>query len=155
MDPTMNTARRVLLGLAIVATAGFLSAFCAGAIEGGSLNAQLEMVRACTGSCVMPCQGSASAHANVSGTTHGKGQHGCEVVALDCSYHSCSVTQASPLTLDVPRYVATRDIRGLAEIIPAEQLVYVPERGVLQVVADCGSVIAQLPVSAAEMRALE
>lgn len=103
------------------------------------------MREACTGACSESCISSLE-HKNEAGTTHGLGQHGCSNTGLTCSYHSCSVSALDP-TIDLMRMVANDDLEALSSTLTGQNLVYVAERGVLQVVADCGTVLAQAPIS--------
>ena len=76
---------------------------------------------------------------------YGLGRHGC-IAELDCAYHACAVTGV-PSTLELERLLEDSDLDELLRIVPARNLAYVAERGVVQVLADCGSVIAQLPAT--------
>lgn len=39
--------------------------------------------------------------------------------------------------------VASDDLLGLRALLPDENFVYVPERGAVQIVADCGEAVAR------------
>ena len=72
--------------------------------------------------------------------------HPCEDNGLSCTFHSCSVS--SGLTLEsISRMVASNDVIALKAALSEENLKYVAGREALQVVADCGSILAQAPLS--------
>ncbi|MBK7905436.1 MAG: hypothetical protein IPJ78_02640 [Gemmatimonadetes bacterium] len=120
-----------------------------------TLQAQLEASRfeVCTAKCNL-CAGDAGHEVNAASQdgTHGRGNHSCVVDALTCAYHTCAVSSIDPV-VDIYRMVAEDDVAGLRSVLHDDNVRYVPERGVVQLLADCGAVLAQLPIS--EVRAAE
>jgi hypothetical protein len=85
---------------------------------------------------------------------HKLGNHECEMTGLTCSYHDCGVSRGPSLDA-IHRMVATEDLVGLREHLSDENLRYVESREALQIVADCGSIMAQLPLSRREAAELD
>ena len=114
-----------------------------------------SMKRACDATCDTECLLS-SEHRVASGggnATKGYGTHGCSASSLTCDYHSCNQTSIDP-GVDLYRMVAGGDIREVVGSVGEMNREYVPERQVLQILSDCGNVVAQLPVASTEARAL-
>lgn len=83
----------------------------------------------------------------------GAGNHDCWANNLACDYHDCNVAHGPPVEA-IYRMVASESLLELRASLPERNLTYVEERGALQVIADCGSIIAQLPLSRREADAL-
>jgi hypothetical protein len=149
---------RSLLGATLVfAVAAAVSAFSRLPESMPAVHEELVSLSAlaCNSSC-KTCWFTSEHKNEGGGSTHGLGQHSCFEVALACDYHSCSVSAAPP-KIDLERMVAESKLDELMDVVPRQNLSFVPERGVVQLLADCGTVIAQLPLppAAAATRATE
>lgn len=135
--------------LALLTMVVTLTAFTEAGNRVPSSDEQLSVLAssACTAGCDETCLISTEHKSQTGGTTHGRGFHGCESLGTTCEYHNCKVTAVQP-EVDVRSLVADGDIDALRRVLTPSNLIYVPERGVLQVVADCGTVLSQLPVGA-------
>ncbi|MBX3173480.1 MAG: hypothetical protein KF709_03665 [Gemmatimonadaceae bacterium] len=112
-------------------------------------------IRDCLATCSsLPC-GTTVEHQNVTGGPggFGLGRHSCYEVELGCDYHACAVTGAPPKA-DLEGLIERSNLDELLRVVPRQNVAYVPERGVVQLMADCGSVIAQLPATPAAMALL-
>ncbi len=122
-----------------------------------SLDSQLEEMRRI---CVAKCKNciSQSIHevnAVEEGGTHGRGNHSCSTTGEDCSYHTCAASALGAEVDVIRRLVAKGDVEGLRRMLPADQVVLVSEREVVQVLAECGSVVAQFPMSTSTASTVE
>ena len=87
---------------------------------------------------------------NHGGDKNSKGsEHSCGDTGYTCATgHGCGIS-AAPSAPNLLRMVANGDLTGLRALLPDQNFVYVPERGAVQIVADCGVTVAQLPIAAA------
>lgn len=145
----MQVARSFVGAAAVLFVATVASAFTRPPAATARMHDELISLAsmACNSSCKQ-CLITSEHKNEAGGTTHGLGQHACFEVALQCEYHTCTVSAAPP-KLDLERMVADSRLEDLIESVPRKNLEFVPERGVVQLLADCGTVIAQLPATAA------
>lgn len=147
---------RIALVLAVVVGAlGAVTAFTSPPSSTTAAHDELVAAasRDCAATCTYTCFISIE-HKNLTGGPggYGLGRHGC-FDQLDCDYHSCSVGAAPPKS-ELDRVMEEDGLEALLHLVPRRNVEYVAERGVVQLLADCGSVIAQLPVTPAAMAVL-
>jgi hypothetical protein len=126
----------------------------------GIVGAARESAPAVDGACTFECYVEicpAYAHqVDPGGSKDATGpEHNCGVTGSTCmSRHGCGIS-AIPQGTDLLRLIADEDFVALRLVIPDRNLVYVPERGVLQIVADCGTTVSQLPLNVRAAVALD
>ena len=149
-----------LAGLA--ASLVFAAAFQLPEAVARPLDAHTQMAESVRRACDATCSSGSLAcgisiehkvDAGGSNATSGYGLHGCLNLSTGCGYHGCAQTSISP-DVDLHRLVAESDLQGIADAVGETNRVYVPEREVLQILADCGKVLAQVPLSPSRARAL-
>lgn len=100
----------------------------------------------CNKSCTT-CSNTAEHKNEGGGTTHEGAPHACAMTSLDrASLHACTVSFRNE-SLRIEFLAAQASVAQFLESVPERNRVVVPERGVIQVLADCGTVIAQFPIA--------
>lgn len=116
----------------------------------GLSSAHEQLVDLASMSCNKKCSvcSTSMEHKNeYGGDTHEGAPHGCAITSLECgSLHGCGATfSGGPTRIEF--LASEASVERILELVPERNSVVVPERGVIQLLADCGTVIAQVPIA--------
>lgn len=143
---------QMLKGLIVVAALSGVTSAAEDGRNRGALpfTAHEQLVELGSMSCNKSCTvcGNTAEHKNeYGGTSHEGAPHGCAMTSLDCaSLHACTVSfNNGPMRIEF--LASEASVAQILESVPERNRVVVPERGVIQLLADCGTVIAQIPIA--------